>query len=107
MQAHVIVAQNPELYSYLTKWFIGFICTAIAGALLFPVRYFARAVKAEWTKTSGTMDYLRTQMQVVTTNHLHHIQENTGETVNILRQMQIDNAELIGYLKGRDAGHKK
>lgn len=103
MQIHTITTQQPELYSYLTKWFIGFVCTAVAGALLFPLRYFVRQAKAEWNKTTTTMDLMREQLNTATTNHLHTIQENTGQTVTILREMQVSQAELVGYLKGRDA----
>ncbi len=99
MQIPTITTQQPELYAYFTKWFVGFALTALVGTLTYPVRSMFRTAK----QVREEVAQIKAQVNTATTNHLHTIQENTGKTVEILQELRKDQAELVGYLKGLSA----
>lgn len=99
MQIQTITTQQPEFYAYLTKWFVGIVLTTLVAVLMYPLRLAYRTAK----NVVDTVNEIKAQVNLATTNHLHTIQENTGKTVEILQEMKEANCELIGFLKGRDS----
>lgn len=64
---------------------------------MYPVRSAMRTAK----KVVETVYEMKAQVNTATTNHLHTIEKNTGDAVEILREMQLEQRELNGYLKGQ------
>lgn len=58
-------------------------------------------LKSEWVNAKDMLKVIDSTTRLQSENHLTTIQQNTGRTVEILEQMQRDQAELLGFIKGK------
>lgn len=71
----------------------------IAIGLLFSLT--ATVATFSFKKSKQFFEAMDQKLNVIKDNHLHTIQENTGQTVELLEDLVKEQREMNGYLKGR------
>jgi hypothetical protein len=84
----------------IIKWALGPVGTAVFGAIWWGVKAMFSRVKTEWTKVLDGLERIEKVQGVQAENHLRTIETNTAMTNTILEKMELQSAELTGFLKG-------
>jgi hypothetical protein len=82
------------------KWALGPAGTAVFGFIWWGVKVMFSRVKTEWTKVLDGLERIEKVQGVQAENHLHAIEISTAKTNDILEKMELQSAELTGFLKG-------
>jgi hypothetical protein len=84
----------------IVKWAFGPVGTAVLGGLWWIMKKIFGNLKAEWTKVIDGLERIEKVQGVQAENHLKTIETNTAMTNTILEKMELQSAELTGFLKG-------
>ena len=82
------------------KWALGPVGTAAFGILGWGIKKMFASLKNEWTTITARLERIESVQGVQAENHLKTIENNTSRTNEILEKMELQSAELTGYLKG-------
>lgn len=82
------------------KYVFGPVGTAVAGGIWWAMKKFIGSIKTEWAKILDGLDRIEKVQGVQAANCLTTIQANGIRTNEILEKMELQSAELTGFLKG-------
>jgi hypothetical protein len=91
---------NPTATHSFIKWALGPVGTAVFGAIWWGMKKFIDSLKTEWGNVTSRLARIEQVQGVQTENHLKTIETNTAKTNEILEKMELQSAELTGFLKG-------
>ena len=98
-----MVAQISVLEAIADKLIVSAVVTLVGGALLWPFR----KIKKEWGEVTSKLTTLQLELETQRTNHLTHIENNTQETVTVLKDVaktlqdiHLGQKESFGYIRG-------
>ena len=84
----------------LVKWALGPVGTAVFGFIWWGIKNMFSKMKTEWTKVLDGLERIEKVQGVQAANCLTTIQANGARTNEILEKMELQSAELTGFLKG-------
>lgn len=87
-------------------WLLTLTGTSLIGLSGWVIKRYISAGSKKWDSLCAGIDALNVKVELQNTNHLEHIEQATGKTVEILEDMRKDQSELIGYLKGMNDASK-
>ncbi len=84
----------------IIKWVFGPVGTFVLGGVWWTMKKIFSGIKTEWVKLRDGIDRIEKIQTVQAANCLTTIQANGARTNEILEKMELQSAELTGFLKG-------